>query len=489
MRISDNRIQPKVIGNLGGLEITCYPNAEENAIRARDRVLEDFGKYSDYDLKELEFLFKNKHWYTDPSAPYYEGIHIKTTKGEDEVVAASAWDMNNCLIKNRDGYDLEHTFHPELEEAIRIEIERLGSFIMVSALTGEQMVWHIAKEDRRAKKTGEVNLAEGIIMSAENGRSWLICHKENGKIVITEYRLPLSDKQQVALIDLKNKVAEVTKALRSEGMTAFVNDQKFSKCTMEGSENGRVWYRETIERVLLPYLAKNGATWDGNPERFVMDGMEFAVSPTEVSWEIEITEGADKIGKRFAREILHNTITDIFSSRKAYGLFRMLTGGDSVKWGGSDAGLTDPNSATIPFVIPSGERPADESMEAVNEAINLKRKYWPTYVISGEKVSLAGPGVAPARFMQAISETVPHLRIPIEEFCKFLVERLTNMYGFKKYKDYSLENDQLLLYKFPEDLSSEKKEAFLKAKSDLPVSMTDEKKIDELIARINKNLA
>jgi len=62
---------------------------------------------------------------------------------------------------------------------------------------------------------------------------------------------------------------------------------------MEGSENGRLWYRETIERVLLPFLAKNGATWDGNPERFVMDGMELAVSPTEVSWEIEITEGAE----------------------------------------------------------------------------------------------------------------------------------------------------------------------------------------------------
>jgi len=489
MKINDGKVIPQIIGHLGGLEITLYPNAEENAIRIRNKVLEDFGKYSDYDSKELEFLFKNKHWYTDPSAPYYEGVHVKTTKGEDEVVAASVWDMNNCLIKNRDGYDLEHTFHAELEEAIRTEIDRLGSFIMVSALTGEQMVWHMVKEDRRAKKTGEVNLAEGIVMSAENGRSWLIPHKENDKIVITEYRLPLSDKQQVALIDLKNKVADVTKALRSEGMIAFVNDQKFSKCTMEGSENGRLWYRETIERVLLPFLAKNGATWDGNPERFVMDGMELAVSPTEVSWEIEITEGADKIGKRFAREILHNTITDIFSSRKAYGLFKMLTGGDSVKWGGSDAGLTDPNSATIPFVIPSGERPADESMEAVNEAVGLKRKYWPVYIVNDEKVSLAGPGVAPARFMQVIAETVPHLRIPVEEFCKFLTERLTNTYGFKKYKDYSLEDDKSLLYKFPEDLSLEKKEAFLKAKSDLPVSINDEIKVDELINRINQKLS
>jgi len=43
-------------------------------------------------IQRTGVLFKNKHWYTDPSAPYYEGVHVKTTKGEDEVVAASVWD-------------------------------------------------------------------------------------------------------------------------------------------------------------------------------------------------------------------------------------------------------------------------------------------------------------------------------------------------------------------------------------------------------------
>jgi len=479
----------KVIGNLGGLEITCYSNAKENAINIRNRVLEAFGKHSEYNPKELEFLFKKHPWLTDPASSYDEAMHVKTIKGEDEVVAVSAWDINNCLIANRDGYDQEHTFHPELEEAIRKQIDRLGSFVMVSALTGEQMAWHMVKEELRAKKTGEESLAKNIILSAENGRLWLIPHQENGKTVITEYRLPLSEKQQTVLDKLKNHIESLVKVLRDEGMVAFVNDQKFSKCTMEGSQNGRLWYRETIERVLLPYLAKNGAIWDGNPEKFSLDGVEFAVSPTEVTWEIEITEGADKIGKRFAREILHNTISDILASRKAYGLFRMLTGGDSVKWGGSDAGLTDPNAGTIPFVVPSLERPVDQTMDAISESIGLKRKYWPEYIIDGEKTRLAGPGIAPARFMQAILETVPFLKIPIEEFGKFLAERLVNTYGFKKHKEFVLENSKLFLYKLPEGVTPQQKETFLKAQSDLPIPANDEAKVDELINRINQKLA
>jgi len=99
---------------------------------------------------------------------------------------------------------LEHTFHAELEEAIRTEIDRLGSFIMVSALRRADGLAY-GQGRQKSQETGEVNLAEGIVMSAENGRSWLIPHKENDKIVITEYRLPLSDKQQVALIDLKKQ--------------------------------------------------------------------------------------------------------------------------------------------------------------------------------------------------------------------------------------------------------------------------------------------
>ncbi|MDP2585356.1 MAG: hypothetical protein Q8P29_00585 [Candidatus Levybacteria bacterium] len=483
--------KPEILGYVGDLEINGYPDtvAEKHAIDIRNEVLENFGKYSGDDPKILEFLMKGKaKWVTNPLSPYIEAANTELIKGDLEPVAASAWDVNGCLMENRDGFDQDHTFHPELQEAIGTEIDRLGSFIMVSALTGDQMSWHMAKEEKRAEETGEKSLAENIIMSAENGRSWLIPHVENGKTVITEYRLPLSEKLQNALTNLKGKVADAAQVLRSEGMTGFVNEQKFSKCTMEGSKNGREWYRETIEKVLLPYLSRNGAVWDGDPEKFALDGVQFAISPTGETWEIEITEGADRIGKRFAREILHNTITDILSSRKKYGLFKMITGGDSVKWGGSDAGLTDPNAPTIPFVIQSSEKPANQSLDVINEAIELKRKYWPTYIVDGENTRLAGPGVAPARFMQAIAETVPHLKIPTEEFSKYLVHRLTNIYGFEKYKEYPLESDQLMLYDFPEGVTPEQQQTFLKAKSDLPVPANDEEKINGLIDKINHKL-
>jgi hypothetical protein len=139
--------------------------------------------------------------------------------------------------------------------------------------------------------------------------------------------------------------------------------------------------------------------------------------------------------------------------------------------------------------VPSLERPVDQSMDAMSEAIGLKRKYWPEYIVDGKRVRLAGPGIAPARFMQAILETVPFLKIPVEEFSKFLVERLTNTYGFKKYNEFTLENNQLFLYKFPEGVTPQQKEIFLKAQSDLPVPSDDEVKVDELINRINRKLA
>ena len=484
--------KPEVLGHIADLEINGYPDtvAEKHAIDIRNEVLENFGKYSSHPQQELEFLMKTKRWVVNPISPYLDEANTEIIKGDMEPVAGCFWDFNGCLSLNRDGHNPEHTFHPELEEAIKMEIERLGSFGIVSALTGEQMAWHMAKEEGRALKTGEKSLAQNTIISAENGRSWLIPHQENGKTVITEYRLPLSEKQQGSLDKVKEYVGDAAQVLRGEGMVAFVNDQKFSKCTMEASKNGREWYRGTIEKVLLPYLAKKeGVVWDGNPEKFIVDGVEFAISPTGETWEIEITEGADKIGKRFAREILHNTITDIFSSRKKYGLFRIVTGGDSVKWGGSDAGLTDPNSATIPFVIQGSERPASQSMDVINEAIELKRKYWPTYVEDEKGARLAGPGVAPARFMQAVAETVPHLKIQTEEFTKFLVNRITNIYGFKEFKTYPLESDKLMLYNFPGDLTPEQRETFLKAKSDLPVQADDEVKVDELINRLNQRLA
>lgn len=484
--VTENK--PEVVGHVADLEITSYPNAKENAHEIRDRMIDNLTKYGSYDRKTWEDLMRKNFWVMNPSAPNYDATRTEAMRGDKEVVALSAWDVNGCLMENRDGFDQEHTFHPELEEAIKTEIDRLGSFVMVSALTGEQMAWHMAKDERRAKQTGEKSIAENIIMSAENGRSWLIPHQENGRTVVTEYRLPLTEKQQNALTDLKEKVGNVAKELRNEGMVAFVNDQKFSKCTVEASKNGREWYRETIEKILLPHLAKNGATWDGNPEKFALDGVEFAVSPTGETWEIEITEGADKIGKRFAREILHNTLSDIFISKKEYVLFKMITGGDSVKWGGSDAGLTDPNAATIPFVIQSSEKPANKSMDVLKEAIQLKRKYWPEYIEDEKGIRLAGPGVAPARFMQEIAKTVPHLKIPTEEFSKFLVDRLTKIYGFKEYKQYPLEIDKLMLYKFPEGLTSEQQETFLKAKSDLPVPANDPVKVNEYINHINQKL-
>ena len=357
-----------------------------------------------------------------------------------------------------------------------MQIERLGSFFIISALTSEQMAYHLAKEK---------NTAGNIIMASENGRGWLIPSKEGSSIKLMEFKLPLSEKNEKALIHLKEIVNDLTAVMRQEGLVSFVNDQKFSKCTMEGAANGREWYRATIEKLLLPYLAAKGAVWNGNPERFSLDGIGFAVSPTPETWEIEVIEGTDKIGKRLAREILHNTLTDITLSMKEYTYFRLLTGGDSVKWGGSDVGLTDPNAATIPFAVPAAEKDPRLSLDQLKEFIQYQRKYWPTYVRRGEEVKLAGAGIAPADFMKTVIETVPCLFLPTQDFAQFLAARLTEVYGYLPGNEFDL-SQPLLLYNFPADVSDEQKELFLKAGKDLPIPADDKEAVARFISLLRQ---
>jgi len=468
--------RPENVGQLGRYEITAWADAEERAIGIREKVLTDWVKYSGFDRKTLEYLFDTQAWVTNPISPFYSQKRRELDTGKKEFVALSAWDFNGCLSLHRDGYDPQHTFCPELEAAIKMQIERLGSFFIISALTSEQMAYHLAKEK---------NTAGNIIMASENGRGWLIPSKEGSSIKLMEFKLPLSEKNEKALIHLKEIVNDLTAVMRQEGLVSFVNDQKFSKCTMEGAANGREWYRATIEKLLLPYLAAKGAVWNGNPERFSLDGIGFAVSPTPETWEIEVIEGTDKIGKRLAREILHNTLTDITLSMKEYTYFRLLTGGDSVKWGGSDVGLTDPNAATIPFAVPAAEKDPRLSLDQLKEFIQYQRKYWPTYVKRGEEVKLAGAGIAPADFMKTVIETVPCLFLPTQDFAQFLAARLTEVYGYLPGNEFDL-SQPLLLYNFPADVSDEQKELFLKAGKDLPIPADDKEAVARFISLLRQ---
>jgi hypothetical protein len=301
----------------------------------------------------------------------------------------------------------------------------------------------------------------------------------------------LSEKQQYALDHLREKVKDVAKAFRSEGMVAFVNDQKFSKITMECSKNGREWYMETIEKVLLPHLKENGADWDGNPGRFSLDGVQFAVSPTGETWEIEIVEGADKIGKRLAWDVINYSISDILAKEKAPNVpVATITLGDSVKYNGSDYGLTLPNNATVPFVVANSDRPVSQSMNTLLDMEATGRKYHPIYLPdeNGNYV-LKGTADQSAYCIQTVLKTMPFIYIPTADMGNSIIERITNVYSFKKYGEKPIQSGTSKLYDFPEEITEGQRKVFLNGISDLPVPVDDLGQHNLLINRINQTLA
>lgn len=486
MEPEKSQTKPEVVGHIGKMEITCFPDAKERAEAQRERVVKEFGLYSGEPPEVLRHLMAEEAAWTDPRAPYEEARFDEFMKHIMAPVAASAWDFNGCLSVNRDGNDPEHTFHPELEESIRTEIDRLGSFVIVSALTSEQMAWHMAKEERRALKTGEQSIPKNTIIFTENGRAALLPTTVDGKTVYQEYRNNLRPHQETALNHMKDIVGTVTQTLRELGMVAFVNDQKFSKCTMEGAKNGKDWYNSTLRSILLPYLAKRGASWDGS-NTVILDGVQFNVSPTTDTWELEITQGSDKIGKRVARDILDGAITDILNTNQKYALYKIITGGDSVKFGGSDAGLTNPNTNGISFAIQSSERPPSDSYPVTKEAVDLKRHSWPEYVKDEKGVRLAGPGVSPARYMKALAETLPHWNIPTDVMSAAILERIVNGSTYEPTRIYDLSKD-LLLYNFPQETIQEQQQSFLRAQPDLPVDAKNTAEMDNLVRKIKEKL-
>lgn len=453
----------EVVGRIGEFEITQNPNAAESARELKERVLDDFARYSGKERDDLKRLFKLNPYSADPSDAWRESVIAKKRFGEYQPIAASVWDVNGCLTEARDGYSPTQTFDPILREAIMKKQDRLGSFVAGTALTTEQMIWHIAKDPE---------LAERTILSCENGKAWAVAVKEGDTTTFVEYRQPLNPEQQKAINHLQEVSEALAKVMRKNDLIAFVNFQKYSKCTIEATKNGREWYSKTAKELVLPFLASQGAKWDGESNVFTLDGQDFCISPTPETWEIDPVEGADKIGKRFIREISYNTLVDILHERKSSAGFKMETGGDSVKFGGSDAGLTDPNLA-LGHLIPSSEKKPEKSLENVLEGINLGRKYWPTYIKDNEEVRLAGPGIAPANVMEVNAQTVPHLRIPTEVFKEALRKRLLGVYGFKEYKKYDM-NKPPELYRFPSDMTEEQKQIFLKSKPDLEPSQQEE---------------
>jgi len=465
VKVPSKETRFEVVGKIGEFEITQNPDAQNEAFRLRTQMLEAFAKHTGLNSQELVEKMRDNPASADPMMTYEEFAFLRQINKFPDVIAASVWDFNGCLSENRDGFSSTQTFHPALKEAVKKQQDRLGSFVIATALTTEQMVYHVAKEE---------DIVGNILLSCENGRAWAIPIKEGDKTIFVEYRQTLEPEQKKALGSVKEISGRLAKLLRENGKIAFVNDQKFSKCTIECATNGRDWYNKTIKELVLPFLKKNGAGWDGESNVFSIDGQLFSISPTPDTWEIDPVEGTDRIGKRFIREGVYNTLVDIIHDKKGSARFKMITGGDSVRFGGSDAGLTDSNVATVPFWVPSSERKVEDSLKTVEEGMMLGRKYWPSYIEDGEKARLAGPGVAPAFFMDAVGKMLPHLKIPTEVFSAALIKRLTGVYGFREYKRYDL-SQPANLYVFPSDMTEEQKEMFLKSKSDIPAD--DQEKV------------
>lgn len=452
----------EVVSKIGEFEITQNPRARVEASVIRHQMLVDFTKNTGQDVGELiELLQKHPQW-LDPVFIYEE--HVLNPTQEDRMpifIAASAWDFNGSLVFNRNGFSDKETFDPAPRREIGEQQGRLGSFVIASALTTEQMVFHMVKEKGLAPKT---------FLACENGKAWAIPIQKDGKTVFVEYRQPLNPEQEKALDSVKEISGRLAEILRKNGLIAFVNEQKFSKCTIECAGNGRDWYTKTIKEFVLPFLAKNGAQWDGKNITFSINGKKFSVSPTPDTWEIDPVEGTDIIGKVRIRQTLYNTFSQLIHSKVPAALFKLLTGGDSVAFGGSDSGLTDNGPATVGFIVPNRRREPKETLTFANQASNLGRRYWLNYTVDDKGVHVvAGPGIAPAFFMESVRKILPHIYISTEVFSAALVERLTSMEGFKFKGEYDIRDSQKppVLYVFPEDMTQRQREMFLNSEPDI----------------------
>ena len=77
--------------------------------------------------------------------------------------------------------------------------------MIVSALTSEQMAYHMRKE---------MDIAPNVIISSENGRAWLIPITEDGKTKLVEIKKPLTEKQEMALNGVKGIMTELCQKIR-----------------------------------------------------------------------------------------------------------------------------------------------------------------------------------------------------------------------------------------------------------------------------------
>lgn len=458
-RASGRRQGIEVIDKISNeIVITQNSEAELAAFLIRHVMIEDFGKHTGQKRQRLIELLQENPRCLDPLATWQEEVgHFKHFSGRPIFIAASAWDFNSSLVHNRSGFSDEKTFDPVLTKEIEQQQERLGHFVIATALATEQMLYHMAKEKGIAPKT---------FPACENGKAWAIPIQEDGKTVFVEYRQPLNPEQKKALDSVKEICRKLAGLLRKNGLIAFVNEQKFSKCTIECAANGRDWYEKTIKELILPFLKKNGADWDETNTTFFMNGEKFSISPTPDTWEIDRVEGTDIIGKRVIREILYNTLSTLIHDKVRDARFKLLTGGDSVRFRGSDFGLTDNGPATVGFLVPDRERDPKESLEAAEEAMRSGRRFWLSYKTGENGATIAGPGSAPAFFMESVRKILPYANIPTEVFRAALVERLTGSEGLKEYRKYDIESPPDL-YVFPQDMTGAQREKFLNSKPDI----------------------
>ena len=472
--------QLKELGKIEGkYKITGYDDNEReaHALQSKEEILNAFAKYSGDNREALESILKKFPYITDPYNIYLNLKEIEARTKKNVFLALSMWDFNGCLSQDRDGYSRTETFVPVLKEVISEQIKRLGSFVVVSASTSEQMAYHMKKEK---------DIAKNIIIATENGRGWLVpMEQDDGQIKLVEFQKPLKNNQKMALDRVSEILEKLCEIMRKNELIAFVNKQKFSKCTMEGAGNGKDWYETAIKQLLLPYLQKNGAIWDGNPKEFSFENIRFNVSPTVDTWEIDIIEASEGIGKVTARQILQNSISDIWEKQEFVKQIHWeRSGGDSFKWDGSDVGLTDPDYIALPFAV-SGDSDPLSSLDLISENVQYGRKFWPIYDNNRDgKIKLTGYGMAAANYMKTVLDIVPCVEIPIEVLKKYLTERLQAAEGFVKTgRVYDLDDD-IVLYDFPNDISEKQKQIFLKAGSDVSKDPEEQSQILKKIRKL-----
>ena len=146
--------QLKELGKIEGkYKITGYDDNEReaHALQSKEEILNAFAKYSGDNREALESILKKFPYITDPYNIYLNLKEIEARTKKNVFLALSMWDFNGCLSQDRDGYSRTETFVPVLKEVISEQIKRLGSFVVVSASTSEQMAYHMKKEKDIAK--------------------------------------------------------------------------------------------------------------------------------------------------------------------------------------------------------------------------------------------------------------------------------------------------------------------------------------------------